>query len=380
MTIITLAPKSSFHIGEPVGIERQGGLAYIPSDTLFAALVTTWAETGELTRWLPQLNASPPPLLLTSAFPCLYNGSVEKPQATLRFFPRPMVKINASKEAKDTGGKDFKKAAWVSERLFERLVRGDTVDEALSNERCFGPGGIWVTPEELPHDAAQRRKGAEDEKPTLRVDAEDRLKPLWKQWDTPRVTLDRVSGASQLYHIGRVTTADQVGFWFALCGDAEVVAAAQRALALLADSGLGGLRSTGHGAFTWSAAQDDLPRMHGQSAYAVTLSRYAPYDAAEARRTLQCPHTAYSLVNVGGWCMDDVHHAWRRKTVRLVSEGSIIANDARGRLVDVTPERPREWQEAATPWPFNARKVYRYGYAFTVGITASALPEEVTYA
>ncbi len=379
MTIITLAPKGSFHIGEPIGIERQGSLAYIPSDTLFAALVTAWAQTGELARWLPQLSESPPPLLLTTAFPCLYTGDGEHPQATLRFFPRPMVRINASQDSKNAAGKDLKKTAWVSERLFAQLARGDAIDRALLDTRCFGPGGIWVTPEDLPRDAAPKRQSAKDEKPTLCMDAEDRISPLWKQWDTPRVTVDRVSGASHLYHIGRVTTAEHVGFWFALRGDAALVAAVQRALALLADSGLGGLRSTGHGAFTWDATQDELPT-HGQSAYAVTLSRYAPRDAAEVKQALQCPQTAYSLVNVGGWCVDDAQHAWRRKSVRLISEGGVIGNSACGRLVDVTPERPRDWQEAATPWPFNARKVYRYGYAFTIGIAASALPEEVTHA
>jgi len=373
MTIITLAPKGSFHIGEPVGIERQGGLEYIPSDTLFAALVATWAQTGELTRWLPRLGASPPPLFLTSAFPCLYAGGVVNPRAVLRFFPRPMVKINASETAKETAGKDLKKVAWVSERLFERLVRGDAVDNPLLDARCFGPGGVWVTPEDL----TQRHKGTKETNVDLRLDAEGRLKPLWKQWDTPRVTLDRVTGASMLYHIGRVTLAENVGFWLALRGDTELVAAAQRALALLADSGLGGLRSTGHGAFHWSANDADMPDV-GKSDYAITLSRYAPRDKDEIRQTLQQPHAAYNLVSVGGWCVDAAQHAWRRKTTRLVGEGGVVGNCAVGKLVDVTPEKPSGWQDAATPWPFDEQKVYRYGYAFTVGIAAAALPEEVS--
>lgn len=373
MVIITLAPKGSFHIGEPVGIERQAVLTHIPADTLFAALATTWAHSGRdvnalLTRFT---DAAAPPLLLTSAFPCLYGKDL---QATLRFFPRPLVRLNADKKKIEAAGKGLKRAAWVSERLFGQLCRGENIEAAL-DKRCFGPSGLWVTPDDL----TQRRNGAEETTPILPLDAEDRLKPLWKQWDAPRVTLDRVTGASQLYHIGRVTLAAQVGFWFALRGEDALAKAVTDAVAVLADSGLGGLRSTGHGAFDWAAAEATLPGA-GDSGYAVTLARYAPRDAAEAAQTLQQPHTAYTLVNVGGWCVDDAHHAWRRRSVRMVAEGGVLGAGAVGQLVDVTPHKPRDWQDEATPWSFGAaRLVYRWGYAFPVGIAPAALPEGVHY-
>ncbi len=360
MTIITLAPKGSFHIGEPVGIERQAVLTHIPADTLFAALATTWAQSGrDVNALLARFTAAAaPPLLLTSAFPCLYDTNLKN---TLRFFPRPQVRLNAAKEKIEAAGKGLKKAAWVSEQLFGQLCQGKSIEAAL-DKRCFGPGGLWVTPEDLTH-------------PLLPLDAEERLKPLWKQWDAPRVTLDRVTGASTLYHIGRVTLAAQVGFWFALHGEAPLVNAVTEALAVLADSGLGGLRSTGHGAFDWTSTDATLPGM-GDSGYAVTLARYAPRDKDEAAQTLQQPRTAYTLVNVGGWCVDDENHAWRRRSVRMISEGSVIGSTAVGQLADVTPIKPDKWQDAATPWPFNLRKVYRYGYAFPIGIATDALPEE----
>lgn len=364
MSFITLAPKGSFHIGEPVGIERQAVLTHIPADTLFAALCTAWAQGGEdvtalLSYFMP---GSAPPLFLTSAFPCLYRHVDGKPQSVLRFYPRPMVKIVASKEAIDAAGKDLKKAAWVSEQLFQHLCAGKSVEKALGNE-CFGPGGVWVTPEDLLEDSTQRRRNAE---PTaLRLDAEGRLKPLWKQWDVPRVTLDRVTGASTLYHIGRVTLAENVGLWFAARGDVSLL---RGALDRLADSGLGGLRSTGHGAFTWGWTEEDI-QATGNSGYGVTLARYAPCGKDEVRQTLQQPHAAYSLVSVGGWCVDDAQHAWRRQAVRMISEGSVIGipHASLGQLVDVAPKSVMN------------RPVYRYGYAFPMGIAPAALPEEVAY-
>lgn len=373
MVIITLTPKGSFHIGEPVGIERQRVLTHIPADTLFAALATTWAQNGEdVSALLSRFdNAVAPPLLLTSAFPCLYD---ENHQAVLRFFPRPLVRLNAAKEKIEDAGKGLKRATWVSERLFGQLCQGENIEAAL-DKRCFGPGGLWVTLEDL----TQKRRGAENTIPVLPLDAEERLEPLWKQWDAPHVTLDRVTGASQLYHIGRVTLAAQVGYWFALRGEAAMVNAVTEALVVLADSGLGGLRSTGHGAFDWATAEATLPGA-GNSGYAVTLARYAPRDAEEAAQTLQQPHTAYTLVNVGGWCVDDEHHAWRRRAVRMVVEGGVLGAGAVGQLVDVTPYKPQGWQDDATPWSFGpARHVYRWGYAFPVGIAPAALPEGVNY-
>ncbi len=361
MAVITLAPKGSFHVGESVGVERQRVLGYIPADTLFAAFVTAWAERGEVVERLTAFTNGSPPLLLTSAFPCLYGLYDNKPRATLRFFPRPLVKINAAEQAKERVGKRLKEAAWVSEALFWRLCKGEDVGDACQKE-LFGPGGYWVTAEE--------RAG-------LPVNAEGDLKPLWKQWDVPRVTLDRTTNASTLYHVGRMTLREGVGFWFALRGDVSVI---RGALDLLADSGLGGLRSTGHGAFAWSHAEDDLADV-GASGYAVTLSRYAPRDANEIEAALRVPCAAYRLETVGGWCMDNQHHAWRRRAVRMVAEGSILGAGAFGHLVDVTPNKPQDWQDDATPWPFGpSRRVYRWGYAFPVGIAAAALPEEVNYA
>lgn len=362
MAIITLAPKGNFHIGEPVGIERQRVLGHIPSDTLFAALATAWAERGEIGAKLALFQNGSPPFLLTSAFPCLYERLDDQAlRPVLRFFPRPVVKIHADQEVKDRVGKRLKQATWVSETLFWRLCKGEDVSNACQNE-LFGPGGFWVTAEEAK---------------VLYKDAEGHLKPLWKQWDVPRVTLDRQTNAGTLYHIGRVTLRENVGLWFAVRGDMATI---REALDMLADGGIGGLRSTGHGAFTWASTEGDLSDP-GNSGYVVTLARYAPRDENEVSNALQTPHTAYKLDTIGGWCVDDHHHAWRRRSVHMIAEGGVLGAKAVGQLVDVTPDKPGDWQEEATPWSFSdARRVYRWGYAFPVGIAPAALPEEVSYA
>lgn len=368
MTIFTLVPKASFHVGEPAGSERARVLTYIPADTLFAAIVTAWARLGRVAELLPQITEPQiPPFTLTSAFPCLLNA--DKTLA-LRLYPRPLVKLNATQESIQAAGKPLRQANWVSERLFTRLCQGDDVTDACKST-YFAPGGVWIDPEDVGK---------------FPRDKHGKLARLWsaaKDSAVPHVALDRVSNVSQLYHVGRVTLAPRVGLWFAARGLETWHAAFSHALNFLSDAGLGGLRSTGHGAFAYHQTAADLPATSGARRYAVTLSRYAPRNAAEAQATLQAPRAAYKLKRVGGWCVDDHHHSWLRRQVTLVTEGSILGPTAPvpGCLVDVAPHQPTDWQEAATPWPFGPqRAVYRWGYAFTYPIASRACPQEVPYA
>ena len=371
MPIVTLAPRGALHVGEAVGIERQKVLTYVPSDTLLAALLTAWAQLGRVAEILPHLQKADPPLKLTSAFPCLYTINEKGVQSTLRFYPRPLVHIKASEECKEQAGKKLTQAAWVSDSLFYRLCRGEDVSDACQDE-FFGPDGLWCDPSDAHHLADWR---------TTRGD----LRPLWKVDVVPRVAVDRVTNASTLYHAGRVLFAHRVGLWFGLrLATDEIEAPLRQALDLLADAGLGGLRSIGHGAFRWGWQDQDLPRI-GQEDYAVTLSRYAPRSADEISHTLRVTHSAYKLVTVGGWCADDQGHPWRRQRVRMVTEGGVIGcrSQPAGWMVPVTPRQPEGWQEEVTPWPFgkngDGRQVYRWGHAFLLPVAKAAL-SEVNYA
>ncbi|MBN1875841.1 MAG: hypothetical protein JXA33_16580, partial [Anaerolineae bacterium] len=136
----------------------------------------------------------------------------------------------------------------------------------------------------------------------------------------------------------------------------------------LADAGLGGLRSTGHGGFTFELS-DFTMFNRNLSDYAVTLARYLPAGAAEIASTLQASHAAYKLVVVGGWCQDNTGHPWRRKQVRMVREGSIIGwnNEALGYIADVVPELPPGMDQ------FGGRPVLRYGVPFPIPVAKEAL-------
>jgi CRISPR-associated protein Csm4 len=328
MPIYQLALRGALHVGAAVSIERQATLDWLPSDTLFAALVTAWAQMGaDVNARLSAFNADAPPLQITSAFPWI---------AGIRFLPAPAVL------PKSIGleGKDAKRVQWMSSAVYAQL-RAGAID--ARNKQFLHDGSVWVTANEH---AQLAEKYTQD-------DGEIRL---WQMFVVPRVTVDRATNASNLFHAGRVSFAPGDGLWFAARGTHSTWV--DEALPFLADAGVGGLRNYGHGAFKHTASADDLPATPTTGA-GLLLSRYAPRDADEIAKVLKRDGTAYRLVTVGGWCTDDDGHPWRRAMVRLIAEGAVIADvaDARGKLVDVRPAKVAQ---------FEHRAVYRFGLPFFV--------------
>lgn len=337
MIAVDLHPRGPFHVGE-LGVGREETLPYVPSDTLYAALVTAWRVLMDPGPFVP------PPLRLTSAFPRVGN---------LRLYPRPFVRIHAARERRDELGKRLLRFGWCSERIFILLLQGADMTPLARPEHFIG--GVWFHPEDIPHIPPP-------------PEGEEQWARFWAvSPPAPHVTIDRVSNRPNLFHSGRLTFGPGCGLWFGV----EVLAAdgrvrLERALNYLADSGLGGLRSTGHGAFRFTLGEAVLPAPPNPSLYAVTLSRYLPAGPEEVAVALQSPGAAYRLVWVGGWCQDDAGHPWRRKPVRMVCEGSVLRWDGRplGSVADLKPDGVGA---------FGDRPVLRYGLAFPVPVAQEAL-------
>lgn len=325
MALYELFLRAPLHLGEFIGINREAALGWIPSDSLFAAIVAAWAHSGVDVD--ATLTNDQSPFTLTSAFP-LAGG--------VRFFPAPPRLPRDVADKLDS--KTLKKIRWLSQAVLG-LLRDGQMPPHDEQTNFLHSQSVWL---------AERERG--QIKAALQPKDGEPLR-LWHRQIVPHVTADRVSNASNLFHTGRVLFAPECGLWFAARGDTTLI---EPALSFLQDAGLGGLRSTGHGAFSWREAADDLPADDGRPVF--TLSRYAPQADGELRG-LQNEHSAYALTRVGGWCEDANGNGWRRRAVRLVAEGAILPAGAKGRLVDVRPEN--------VAWAGPERPVYRCGLAFT---------------
>jgi CRISPR-associated protein Csm4 len=323
MILFQLEPRAALHVGEFVGIERESVQGYIPSDTLFAACVVAWQQRGDdIAARINACQASPPALLLTSAFPRA---------GDILLYPMPLgVRLDTPVQALEP--KQRKRIRWVSRSLFERLTQFQNVkDECAPDKNFVQAGSVWLTQAEV----AQLRKQLGQPAGDLR---------LWDTQIVPRVTVDRADNKSNLYHVGRLNFAAGCGLWFMAQGSgADWV---RDALAMLQDSGIGGLRSIGHGAFT-ATGQTAPDMVQPAQGYAITLSR-----------------SAFQIVTVGGWCQDDAGKAWRRKSVRMLAEGACVGAAARGHIPDVMPDI---WKTTAV------RPVVRYGMAFKTPVREEAL-------
>lgn len=385
LTVYHITPKSAFHFGTR-GIEQETTGLHFPSDSLFAALLSTWLELGrepdELVRLFPRLltdaaeveaEAEGVPFLLTSMFPRA--GQV-------RFYPAlPLswMLTSAKLEAlhQEHRLKEIKKIQFISEELFKAVTGGQRLDEWVPSPKApqatdqglyLQKGALWLARtevEQLP-DSFTEQSGRNG-----KLEQALRQANVWSTVKVPRVTVDRLSNASQIFHTGRLQLNIGCGFWFGIAWRQPGISfdesgqtlqpAIHQILALLADSGIGAERNSGYGHFEYEKIEQPvlLPEPEPEGLF-VTLSRYHP--RAEEIGALQHEQVAYTLTPVSGWLSSPKEAAQRRRRLWLVAEGSVLqtpAGSVWGDIVDVRPQ----YDAATFPHP-----VWRYGLALPVGI------------
>ena len=318
LKVIEIRLRSGMHLGEREGwLEGTGVLPL--SDTLFSAFCNGYGllyGDGELTDLLQAFLDDAPPFRLSSAFP-KWKG--------LYFFPAPLNQIAAEK--------DVKKIRWIEKAGWERLLKGETVDEVIKTSSF----------QYIPKPGPNQGK-----------DADDPSEP-WKILETPRVGLDRTNNhpGERYFHFGQVHFRPEASFFFlADVGSEEVWGRLKAVWRLLADEGIGGDRSVGKGLFhtpSFDVLRLSLPDRAKNQAL---LSLYYPGTS----ETGVVGEGYYEFMERKGYLYSPASQGLRRNTVRLFKTGSVFPSPRplRGRLMDVTPEI------------FTRHRVYRYGIALSV--------------
>lgn len=339
---------SGFHFGRH-GLDQEESGVHLPSDSLFAALTARLAALDgpqAVDAWSQAFVNSPPPFVLTSAFPRA--GGV-------RFFPTPL-RSAASKKPEEgrPPHKQIKRVRFVSEGVFRALLNGDSLPDLYHADGCLQDGqALLLAAEKSLLPAGLHPKDA-----------------FWAVEQRPRVTIGREAQNSNLFFTGRAQFAEDCGLWFAVrftdaAGPYRELL--PRLLAELGDAGVGGERASGFGqAKIDPAGTLDLPDAADRPW--VALSRYHPRPQESA--ALLDARAAFSVETVGGWVESPGKPAERRRGLRMLTEGSVLGplpGGIPGQVVDVQPDyggnRPL------------GHPVWRNGQALAVGFAPGALEE-----
>lgn len=342
--------SSSFHFGRH-GLGQEQTMITMPSDSLFAALLARMARTygaAAVEVFCRPFVDGNPPFVLSSTFP--FAGEV-------RFFPLPLT---ANRGAEEVGvqAKSLKKVKFVSEEIFRSLLTGMPLAKVYAADRLLQNGEILVGAGDL------RR---------LPLHLQKTGAALWENKQRPRVALDRATSASNLFHIGYVSFAEQCGLWFAvrwLKHDSKLQDLFANLIHELADAGFGAERSVGMGVAKVARMKSlELPDV---KAGWVTLSRYLPREDEIAG--LADAGSSYSIQRVGGWLDSPQNMGQRRRSVHLIEEGSVIGidhkKDAPGRMVDVQPRYKTDNEGTTAPL---GHAVYRCGFALAIGMQGGTI-------
>ncbi|HCL99011.1 MAG TPA: type III-A CRISPR-associated RAMP protein Csm4 [Fervidobacterium sp.] len=299
---VKLKLLSPFHVGYREGDYTVSEVS-IPSDTLFSGIINAFSllygkeETDKLVDAF--LNGEFP-FKVSSTFP--YCGDEF-------FYPKP---LNYS--ANTDNAKSVSKAKYISERLLFQRSSENIKDIQIS----YG----FISSKEL---------GT----------------PLYILEKRPRVSLDKITSASEIYYIQLTRYSSNAGLWFFLDVEDEYEKRIRAAIKLLGDEGIGGERTIGAGFF--EPEFTDTKEEYAGDSY-ISLSSFIP--KAEECAFLKF----YELQERTGFIYSPYESTKKHKIYTMVKEGAILSGKVEGMIVDGTPE------------DFPYHKVLKYGLAYLVAL------------
>ncbi|MDB9308411.1 type III-A CRISPR-associated RAMP protein Csm4 [Aphanizomenon sp. CS-733/32] len=337
------------HFGE-LGIGMEETSDRVRSDSLFSAWVSNYARmfgkdaVEKLLQLFPTKEHPEliPPLRISSTF--IYR-EVEKDgnKNTIYYLPRPL-KFPINYPDDDLAFfKTYKKLNYLPLKIWQRWYQGQGFTEddknELENHREDKPEGKLATAETFNY------------------------KKACKTHQLPKIGIDRVTTATNLYHTGFVHFASGDGsdkntaglyFLVELSPEGEKLAdKLQAALHLLGEEGIGGERSSGAGRFT--AQWLDLPKIW-QEVVNFKGGKFHTLISLFWDSNLQpdfLNNSSYEIQERGGWIVES---QIRRQMVRMFSEGSVFTSSLLGKLVNVKPKE------------FTKHEIYRSGISLTLPI------------
>jgi CRISPR-associated protein Csm4 len=316
---------------------------------LSAAILSAWKM---LDSNLAELYFQEPPFLLSSCFPFFEHQTPEHHNSPdcHYFLPRPVMdKAVKLKPQYLEFNKKIKKIEWLKLSIWEKVVKGD-----------------W----NWNHDFCEKDKEYTIIENNLLLPKINNFPEHFKLFyneENARVAINRLTGQvadGQLFDFARVHYREQetekqkikTGLYFLANIDAKQQKIFEAALCLLGDTGIGADRSSGHGLFNWDK---ELLEIQEPEHIAMSLSLVSPNKEHDMQGDW-LEGSAYDLAKRGGWIAGT---SYRKKTIRMFTEGSSFQKQLKGDVKDVTPDIEKDVDIEKI---LNYR-IYRDGRGFFVG-------------
>lgn len=319
--IYKLKFRGPTHFGD-TGVDLENVSERVSSDTLFSALINAGIINGICDTDFIDKFIQHPPFIISSLF--LFSGDIY-------FLPRPMDNSHISKELKKQMGKELKKLKWLTLEGFKKWISWDNLTEDdVKDMEAF----------------------------------QSRYKDGFETEIRPRVSLDRITQSSNIYHCGYIYFKEDAGLYgLVYFNDLSTVDRFKELLIALGETGLGGEKTYACGMFEvikFEKASGIFKEILESKVSRYTLlSLYHP--AQDEKESISDNLIAYDVIKKMGWITTGRYALpLKRKSVGFIREGSVSRNNLKGTLVDVTPDN--------APPEILSHRVYRNGYAFTVPI------------
>ena len=282
----------------------------VQSDTLMAALFSCLAKT--------EMELPPDGdlgFVVSSMFPFYQKDAGSKPSF---FFPMPRT-MGYFDISDPSMAKKIKKVKWVEQNLFSKILFGNNHVFGLGDLDCSYVHGAYLTEHRM----------SEDE-----IDNNDFVVSHVMQ----RVKIDDRTGQEDAlpYFVDRVMFKDYSGLFFLVSGNTSL---ADKAMAVLAEEGIGTDRNVGFGAFTFTKSEMtiDYPE---EGDHLMSLSMLIPNSEKELKDILESDRVAYDFERRGGWITSFPHNTLRKNAIYAFLPGSVFKNTGDEILGKITALRP----------------------------------------
>ncbi|OGW36148.1 MAG: type III-A CRISPR-associated RAMP protein Csm4 [Nitrospirae bacterium RBG_13_39_12] len=305
LLLVKLIFKRAFAVNS--GEEESSGL--IHSDTLFSSIVNEWVKmypNRSIDDMVLSLNSEKPLFKISSAFPFFYGDY---------YLPTPIGTDELCREK-------LKDVPFLELHDFLELAEGN---HEKIRKKTFGTKYDFIIP-----------------------------------FVAPRVSVDRITTASNPYYISGWSMKEGGGLYFLVdLKDESVEDELLFCIKMLGETGIGADKSAGFGAFESEISPIDnisewvelFEERNGDSTAYYSLSLCCPADSDEAKEAL-----SYHILSRKGWTYStSTPKQLKRRECRMFAEGSLFRKPIKGKVADVTPSGFK-----------SVHNVYRYGLGMMV--------------